>query len=218
MVPHQKATKPGAELRRRVELPADSVDYLVVGLGNPGSRFEGTLHNAGARVVELLATRFGVKLKVDARVRSRTAAVRMDGARVLLAVPSVYMNESGSAVAPLLARHRVGDMARVVVVHDELDLEPGVVRVKRGGGLAGHHGLESVAAAVGRDFTRVRIGVGKPSHPSKGAEHVLSRPSGERRREFETALETAADAVEVIVTQGLDKAMTLFNARRPSRS
>jgi PTH1 family peptidyl-tRNA hydrolase len=130
------------------------------------------------------------------------------GRRVALAVPTTYMNESGLAVRGLATRFGIDDPATIVVVHDELDLAPGTVRLKAGGGLAGHNGLRSIAAHLHtNDFLRVRIGVGKPPSAAQGASHVLRRPPKAVREVLHVALETAADSVERIAADGIDAAM-----------
>jgi PTH1 family peptidyl-tRNA hydrolase len=193
------------------------VDLLVVGLGNPGAEYARTRHNVGAEVVELLATRHGGSLK-KGRDRALVGDVRIGGRRVELAIPLTYMNESGMAVGPLMRRHQVGP-EQLVVVHDELDLPPAVLRVKVGGGLAGHNGLRSIVAHVkSQDFVRVRIGVGKPpGGPTRGADHVLKRFSKAEREQMDVTIEEAADAVEVIVGQGPDVAMNRYNTRQDAR-
>jgi PTH1 family peptidyl-tRNA hydrolase len=126
------------------------------------------------------------------------------------------MNESGMAVAPLVRRFGIEDLGRLVVVHDELDLEPGVLRLKEGGGLAGHNGLRSIAQHLkSRDFLRVRIGVGKPRTKELGADHVLSRLGRRAREQMDVTIQeaAAADAVEAIVTLGIEPAMTRYNIR-----
>lgn len=190
-------------------------ELLVVGLGNPGSRYAGTRHNVGADAVVLLAARAAERLRADTKVSSETATVRMGDHRVVLAVPITYMNDSGRALSQLVRRHPPDDLADVIVVHDELDLEPGVVKVKAGGGLAGHNGLRSIAEHLpSTDFTRVRIGVGKPpGGAAKGADWVLSKISGPTRTLLEESVVRAADAVEAIVGSGVDAAMAEFNAR-----
>jgi peptidyl-tRNA hydrolase, PTH1 family len=133
--------------------------------------------------------------------------------RLALAVPQTYMNDSGQAVAPLVRRYGIDDLARLVIVHDELDLPTGVVRVKAGGGLAGHNGLRSIKAHLHADgFTRVRIGIGKPpGGKERGADHVL-RPPGKRERvELDVSIEVAADAVECILAEGVVAAQNRFN-------
>jgi len=130
------------------------------------------------------------------------------GRRVALAVPTTYMNDSGSAVRSLVTRFGIDDPAAVVIVHDELDLPPGTVRLKSGGGLAGHNGLRSVQSHLhSSDFQRVRIGVGKPPSAAQGASHVLRRPPKAVRELLAASVQTAADAVERIVGDGWDAAM-----------
>lgn len=184
----------------------------MVGLGNPGDDHVGTRHNVGADVVDLLADRHGVDLKHRRGATARTAEAVVDGRRLALAVPTVYMNESGTAVAPLLKRFGVDRPDRLVVVHDELDLDPGRVKVKVGGGLAGNNGLRSVHDHLHTaDFVRVRIGVGKPPSRERGADHVLGRPSKADRVELDLAVVTAADAVELILADGVAAAQEQVN-------
>ncbi len=156
-------------------------DLLVVGLGNPGVEYAKTRHNVGAEVVELLARRHGARLKKNRRDRALVSDARVDGKRLALAIPLTYMNDSGMAVAPLARRYEVGP-EQLVIVHDELDLPPAALRVKAGGGLAGHNGLRSIKQHLhSEDFLRVRIGVGKPPSKEQGADHVLSRVSKRAR-------------------------------------
>ncbi len=190
------------------------VDLLVVGLGNPGDEFSRTRHNVGAEVVELLARRHGGKLH-GSKGRARSDEVRIGEKRVALAVPLTYMNDSGEAVAGLMRRLGI-EPDRIVIVHDELDLPPAVLRVKLGGGLAGHNGLRSIKQHLHTDdFVRVRIGVGKPPSKERGADHVLSRVSKREREAMDVTIEEAADAVERIVTDGVDAAMNRYNTRSP---
>jgi peptidyl-tRNA hydrolase, PTH1 family len=188
-------------------------DWLVVGLGNPGKKYERTRHNVGEETVQLLARRRGDAMK-GGRDNALVAESKIGEERTVLAFPITFMNESGQAVSALVRRYRIDDPARIVVVHDELDLEPGVVKVKMGGGLAGHNGLRSITQHLKtQDYLRVRIGVGKPPSKERGAGHVLSRlPAGEREI-LDVAVETAADAVTQIITEGVDAAMRTVNAR-----
>lgn len=188
---------------------------LVVGLGNPGDQYAGTRHNVGADAVDLLAERCGVRLRPDTKTSARTERARVAGHPVVLAVPTTWMNESGRAVSALWRRHEVSSAARLVVVHDELDLPPGVVRIKVGGGLAGHNGLRSITQHLStQDYVRVRIGVGKPpGGPGKGADWVLSKVPKSARVELDLGVVTAADAVERLVADGADAAMQVVNAR-----
>jgi PTH1 family peptidyl-tRNA hydrolase len=188
-------------------------DWLIVGLGNPGKEYAGTRHNVGFEVVDLLARRHDGRLKAG-KERALVDEVRIDGQRVALAEPTTYMNLSGESVAPLVRRFGIDDPTRLVVVQDELDLPTGRVRVKVGGGLAGHNGLRSIKAHLHTDaFVRVRIGVGKPPSKEHGADHVLKKVATSDRELLAVAVEIAADAVELIVAQGADAAMNLVNAR-----
>jgi peptidyl-tRNA hydrolase, PTH1 family len=180
----------------------------VVGLGNPGAEYAGSLHNAGSDAVELLAARHGATLRGEKGVAARVGVATIAGHRVALAVPTTYMNESGLAVQGLARRHGITDPETIVIVHDELDLPPGTVRLKAGGGLAGHNGLRSIASHLHTtDFLRVRIGVGKPPSAAAGADHVLRRPPKVVRELLGAAVETAADSVERIAADGLPAAM-----------
>lgn len=188
-------------------------DWLVVGLGNPGKEYAGTRHNVGFEVVDLLARRHDGRLKAG-KERALVDEVRIDGQRVALAEPTTYMNLSGESVAPLVRRFGIDDPTRLVVVQDELDLPTGRVRVKVGGGLAGHNGLRSIKAHLHTDaFVRIRIGVGKPPTKEHGADHVLKKVGKSDRELLAVAVEIAADAVELIVAEGADAAMNQVNAR-----
>jgi PTH1 family peptidyl-tRNA hydrolase len=199
----------GAAAERR----GTPADLLVVGLGNPGAEYEHSRHNVGADVVALLAERHGGTLR-RSRERALVAEVRIGERRVTLAFPQTYVNLSGESVAMLVRRHGITDPARVVVVHDELDLPLGRVKIKEGGGLAGHNGLRSIKAHLHTDeFLRVRIGVDKPPSREQGADHVLRRMPKRERIELDIAVQEAADAVEAIVEDGVDAAMNRFNTR-----
>jgi peptidyl-tRNA hydrolase, PTH1 family len=189
-------------------------DLLVIGLGNPGDRYANTRHNVGADTVAVLAERHGERLRPDNRCSALVAELRLDGRRVAAAFPTTWMNESGRSVGQLVRRYRIEDWSQLVVVHDELDLPPGRVKVKAGGGLAGHNGLRSLDQHLhSREFVRVRIGVGKPpGGAGKGADWVLSKVSGSTRVELDLACAAAADAVEAIAADGVDAAMQRFNA------
>ncbi len=190
-----------------------AADLLVVGLGNPGEEYARTRHNAGRWVVDELVSRHGGRLRRARRQQAMVCELRVDQRRVAAAAPVTWMNESGRAVAPLVRRFGIDDLARLVVVHDELDLPAGRLRVKTGGGLAGHKGLQSIRAHLRSDaFTRVRIGVGKPRTTPKGGEYVLKRPSRTERMELEDAVSRAADAVECFLEHGLEATMNRFNA------
>ena len=192
---------------------ADIQRILVVGLGNPGKRYARTRHNVGQEAVELLAERCGARLKVG-KQHALIAETSLIGTSVVLAVPTTYMNDSGEAVGPLCKKHKIDDLAHLIIVHDELDLEPGALRVKVGGGLAGHNGLRSISAHLkSDDYVRVRIGVGKPRSKEAGADHVLSRIPVSERQLLDECVVRAADAVEAILRDGALAAMTAYNAK-----
>lgn len=197
--------------REAAPVPSDE-PWLIVGLGNPGAEYARTRHNVGSEVVELLSARFDTRLRAS-KDHARSGEVRIAGQRVTVAVPTTYMNESGQAVSALLRRTGV-PLAHLVVIHDELDLDPGVVRVKSGGGLAGHNGLRSITAHVhSQDYLRVRLGVGKPpGGKERGASHVLRGFAKSERPLIDEALERAADAVVLLVEFGLQRAMTETNS------
>ena len=166
-------------------------------------------------MVARLAERHGGRLRRSRSERALVDEVKVDCAdcrRLALAFPQTYVNESGLAVARLVRRFGIADLGRLVVVHDELDLPVGRLRVKVGGGTAGHNGLRSVQAHLhSSDFVRVRMGVGKPPGRRQGADHVLGPPSRSERKELEVVVEEAADAVEVLLCEGPQAAMNRFN-------
>lgn len=186
-------------------------DLLAVGLGNPGPEYVGSRHNVGAQVVARLAERHGGRLR-SGRQRALADEVRVGTRRLALAFPQTFYNDSGLAAAALVKRYDVEDLHRLVVVHDELDLPVGRLKVKVGGGLAGNNGLKSIKAHLhSDDFVRVRVGVGKPPGTMSGVDHVLRRPGKAESRELAVVMEEAADAVELILTDGPEPAMTRFN-------
>lgn len=192
-------------------------DWLVVGLGNPGKQYARTRHNVGEECVQLLAERCHTPLKAgrdQALVGETRFGAGLDAPRVVLAFPITYMNESGQAVGALVRRYQIESAERIIVVHDELDLEPGVLRLKAGGGLAGHNGLRSITQHLKtQDYLRVRIGVGKPPSKEHGAGHVLNKIPARDREVLDAAVAAAADAVELIVAKGIDAAMQVVHAR-----
>jgi PTH1 family peptidyl-tRNA hydrolase len=185
----------------------------VIGLGNPGAEYEGTRHNLGAEVVDLLANRHHAPLR-RGKERALVAEARIDGKLLALAFPQTFVNLSGESVARLVRRYGVeGEMDRVVVVHDELDLPPGRVKIKEGGGTAGHNGLESIRAHLHSGaFLRVRIGIGKPPGRQEGADFVLRRVRKADQVELDVAVVEAAEAVELIFTEGVAVAMNRVNS------
>lgn len=187
------------------------IDAIIVGLGNPGKQYAGTRHNVGEEAVALLAERHGTALRAG-RDKALVAETDIAGKRVVLAFPTTYMNDSGIAVGALMRRHRVVDPKRLIIVHDELDLPVGGLKVKDGGGLAGNNGLRSITQHMHtQDYLRVRIGIGKPTSKERGVDHVLSRVPKAERKILDVVVERAADAVEAILAEGALAAMTAFN-------
>ena len=202
---------------KRTERRGSEFDFLIVGLGNPGTKYSRTRHNVGFEAIELLATRLNATLKAG-RDRALFAEVNTTAnaqtKHLLLAMPTTFMNESGNAVGPLARRYAISDPQKIIIVHDELDLEPGVVKIKSGGGLAGHNGLASITQHLKtQDFLRVRIGVGKPPSKEQGGDHVLSKIPARERELLDISVQVAADAVQLMVAEGLDAAMRNINAR-----
>jgi peptidyl-tRNA hydrolase, PTH1 family len=187
--------------------------YLVVGLGNPGPGYAGNRHNAGFGVLDLLAERVRGRFKAH-KGRAEIVETRLGpppGVRAVLAKPRSYMNESGGPVASLRDYFRV-PIERIVIVHDELDLPFGALRIKQGGGDNGHNGLRSVTAVLGsRDYLRVRFGIGRPPGRQDPADYVLRDFSSAERKELSFLFDRAAEAVETLLTDGLERAQNRFN-------
>ncbi|MBF6178382.1 MULTISPECIES: aminoacyl-tRNA hydrolase [Nocardia] len=179
---------------------------LVVGLGNPGPEYERTRHNVGFLVADVLAGRVGGRFTVHKKSGADLLEARLDGRKVLIAKPRTFMNLSGRPVAAL-ARFFSVPATEVIVVHDELDLPFGTVRLKRGGGEGGHNGLRSVSQSLTtKDYLRVRFGIGRPPGRQDPADFVLKPFSGPERKEVPVIVEQAADAVELLLRVGLEPA------------
>jgi PTH1 family peptidyl-tRNA hydrolase len=188
--------------------------WLVVGLGNPGPGYAATRHNVGQMVLDELASRGGLTFKTH-KTNATVAEGRLTpgGPRLVLAKPNTYMNVSGGPVSQLLRFYSL-DPSRLIVVHDELDIPFDTIRLKHGGGHGGHNGVRDVIAATGTgDFTRVRVGVGRPPGSSAAADHVLKAFSATERKNLPILVSDAADAVEEITAAGLTAAQNRFHAR-----
>jgi PTH1 family peptidyl-tRNA hydrolase len=195
-------------LFRRGE-PAPTLDLLVAGLGNPGREYAGNRHNVGFMVVDELARRHGGAFR--SKFSAELAELRLEGARVALLKPQTFMNESGRSVGAAVRFFKV-PAEELLIVHDEVDLEPGRLQARLGGGLAGHNGLRSVAQHLGTpEFLRLRVGVGRPGRgdPRDLADYVLS--DFEPSDDAEAIVARAADAVETIAREGLEQAQREFN-------
>src|ERR1700742_101708 len=189
---------------------ADSL--LVVGLGNPGPRYETTRHNLGFLVADILSDRIGSGFKVHKKSGAEVATGHLGGQSIVLAKPRCYMNESGRQVGPLAKFYSV-PAADVLIMHDELDIDFGQIRLKLGGGEGGHNGLRSVANALGtRDFQRIRIGIGRPPGRKDPAAFVLENFTAAERPEVPTICEQAADATELLLELGLEAAQNRVHA------
>jgi PTH1 family peptidyl-tRNA hydrolase len=184
--------------------------WLVIGLGNPGSGYSGNRHNVGFMVVDVLAQRMGARFKAH-KSRSDVVEGRLAGERVVLGKPRSYMNDSGGPVSSLRDFFKA-PLDRLVVVHDELDLPYGGLRLKLGGGDNGHNGLRSVRRSLGSgDFNRVRFGIGRPPGSMDAAAFVLRDFGTAERKELELNVDHAADAVEALLTEGLERAQNSYN-------
>ncbi|KRF23892.1 aminoacyl-tRNA hydrolase [Phycicoccus sp. Soil803] len=197
---------------------SDDGTWLVVGLGNPGPKYAGNRHNVGAMVVDELASRAGAKL-TSHKARASAATVRIGlrpggapGPAAVVAVPSSYMNESGGPVKALMKFFSV-EVDRLLVIHDELDIPAGDVRLKKGGGEGGHNGLRSITSAVGtKDYLRVRVGIGRPPGRMDPADFVLRDFGTTERKELPFLLGDAADAAEMVVVEGLVAAQQKYHS------
>ena len=198
----------------------NTAPWLVVGLGNPGPRYERHRHNVGAMVVSALAGQAAASLRGHKAARAWAAEVRLGtaprglpGPRAVLARPLTYMNLSGGPVSGLMKFYKV-PVDQLVVVHDDLDLDPGVVRLKRGGGEGGHNGLRSISASIGsKDYLRVRLGIGRPPGRQDAADYVLTDFPARDKVEVELLVGDGADAVHDLVHLGLEAAQQRFHAR-----
>jgi PTH1 family peptidyl-tRNA hydrolase len=194
---------------------ADSVEFLVVGLGNPGEEYESTPHNLGFLVVDRLAERNSIRVSRKENM-SLVGLGSIRGKRVALAQPQTYMNVSGPAVRGLLERYELAP-DRLVVVYDELDLPWGTMRIRPKGSAAGHNGIKSLISSLGtNEFARVRIGIDQPGRDRRageGAKFVLGRFGRARKQEVEEAVARGAEAVESIIAEGVEKSMAIYNRR-----
>jgi len=197
----------------RRDKSVSTLDLLIAGLGNPGREYARNRHNVGFMVVEELARRHDARFR--AKFHGRLAELRLEGSRVALLAPETFMNESGRSLAAA-ARYFKLQPEHLLVVHDDVDLEPGRLQLRLGGGLAGHNGLRSVAAALAtKEFLRLRVGVGRPGRGDRRsvADFVLSNFAADA--DVEEIVSRTADAVELLAGEGLDVAQARFNEREP---
>lgn len=185
---------------------------LIVGLGNPGPEYARTRHNAGFWFVDELARRHGGAFRMESKHQGEITRTRIAGEEIWLLKPLTYMNRSGGSIRSVASFYKI-EVAEILVGYDELDFPPGVVKLRQGGGSAGHNGIIDVMQHVGEEFWRVRIGVGKP--PVKGPDHSLSRPSVDDDKLIRECIDAACDAVVVMLEKGSAKAMNQLHARNP---
>ncbi|MBC8520183.1 MAG: aminoacyl-tRNA hydrolase [Gammaproteobacteria bacterium] len=185
---------------------------LIVGLGNPGSKYEPTRHNAGFWFLDLIAERHGVKFGMDTKLHGEVARIAIDGKQIWLLKPTTFMNRSGQAVSALAGYYKI-PVESVLVAHDELDLPPGQLRIKQGGGHAGHNGLRDIIAHMGKEFIRLRVGIGRPDHPGPVTDYVLGNPGKLSRQMIDDALDDTELMLDKIVGGEMAKAMNRLHGR-----
>jgi PTH1 family peptidyl-tRNA hydrolase len=188
---------------------------LIVGLGNPGAKYEPTRHNAGFWFVEELARKYGGGFKIENKFHGEACKIRLDGEEVWLLKPTTFMNKSGQAVAALANFYKIEPEA-ILVAHDELDLPPGEARLKKGGGHGGHNGLRDTIAQLGnnKDFQRLRIGIGHPGHSSQVTGYVLGKAPPDEQRLMEQAIDNALDVMSLALAGEMEKAMNRLHSKR----
>ncbi|WP_329434849.1 MULTISPECIES: aminoacyl-tRNA hydrolase [unclassified Streptomyces] len=190
--------------------------WLIVGLGNPGPEYAMNRHNVGFMVADLLAERIGGKFKRAGKAQAQVLEGRIgapgpQNRRVILAKPMSFMNVSGGPVAGLRDFYKV-PVGNIVAIHDELDIDYGTMRLKLGGGDNGHNGLKSITKSMGADYHRVRFGIGRPPGRMQVADFVLKDFSSTERKELDYLVDRAADSVECLVTEGLERAQSAYNS------
>ncbi|MGB5165409.1 MAG: aminoacyl-tRNA hydrolase [Woeseiaceae bacterium] len=185
---------------------------IIAGLGNPGDKYERTLHNAGFWFVDALARKFGGQFRFEKKFDTDYCRINLHGEEVWLMKPQSFMNESGTPVRGMLDYYRVR-VTQLLVAHDEIDLPPGTVRLKKGGGHGGHNGLRDIIRHCGADFMRLRLGVGHPGDKSKVTSYVLKRGSSETEAAIESNVDEAVNVMPLLVDQGLNAAMKKLHTK-----
>lgn len=190
---------------------------LIVGLSNPGAKYEETRHNAGEWLVNELAAMYNVSLKEETKYFGKVAKINTAQSEIRLLIPTTFMNLSGKAVGALANFYRIKP-EEILVVHDELDLPPGSAKIKKGGGHGGHNGLKDIIAALGnnKEFYRLRIGIGHPGHKDMVASYVLGKPAPQEKDLINAVIDEAARCVEILFKDGIVKATNRLNSFKPS--
>ncbi|MGQ0285954.1 aminoacyl-tRNA hydrolase [Pasteurellaceae bacterium 22721_9_1] len=186
---------------------------LIVGLGNPGEKYADTRHNAGEWLIERLARRLNLTLTPEAKFSGKTARAMLNGQEMRFLIPTTFMNLSGKAISALANFYRIKP-EEILVIHDELDLPPGVAKIKQGGGHGGHNGLRDTIAQLGnnKNFYRLRVGIGHPGDKNLVSAYVLGKPSPTDWQLIDRALDEATDCVEILIKEGITKATNRLNA------
>lgn len=189
---------------------------LIVGLGNPGPKYDRTRHNVGFWFLDALARQYDTSFRLQTKLQGELATGRSGGRQFYLAKPTTFMNLSGQCVAASAKYYRIAPES-VLVVHDELDLPAGTIRLKQGGGHGGHNGLRDIAQHIGKDFLRLRIGVGDPEHPTRGANFVLNAPPAAQAQDIEVAMGTVLTEFDEIVGGHVQKVMNTLNRKNADK-
>ncbi len=188
---------------------------LIVGLGNPGKEYAQTRHNAGFWFVEQLADRYGISLKAEPKFHGFTGRGQIEGHDVRLLLPTTFMNRSGQSVVPFAKFYQVTPEA-ILIAHDELDIDPGIIRLKTGGGHGGHNGLRDIVPHIGPNFHRLRIGIGHPGSKERVSGHVLGKAPSSEQDLMDAAIDHALSKVKMLVDGQVSQAMNQINAYKPA--
>ncbi|ENX34543.1 peptidyl-tRNA hydrolase [Acinetobacter colistiniresistens] len=188
---------------------------LIVGLGNPGKEYAQTRHNAGFWFVEQLADRYGISLKADPKFHGYSGRGQIEGHDVRLLLPTTFMNRSGQSVVPFAKFYQVAPEA-ILIAHDELDMNPGIIRLKTGGGHGGHNGLRDIVPHIGANFHRLRIGIGHPGSKERVSGHVLGKAPSSEQGLMDAAIDHALSQVKMLVDGQVSQAMNQINAYKPA--
>jgi len=188
---------------------------LIVGLGNPGTEYAQTRHNAGFWFVQRLAEQYGIQLKADPKYKGISGRGNIEGQDVRLLLPTTFMNLSGQSVVPFAKFYQIAPEA-ILIAHDELDMNPGVIRLKTGGGHGGHNGLKDIVPHIGSNFHRLRIGIGHPGSKERVSGHVLSKAPSSEQNLMDDAIAHALSRIELLVNGDTQQAMNQINAYKPN--
>ena len=188
---------------------------LIVGLGNPGKEYAQTRHNAGAWFVERLAEQYGISLKIDPKFYGISGRGTIEGQDVRLLLPTTFMNASGKSVVPFAKFYQVSPET-MLIAHDELDMNPGIIRLKTGGGHGGHNGLRDIVPHIGSNFHRLRVGIGHPGSKERVSGHVLGKAPSSEQNLMDDAIAHALSRIKLLVNDDVQQAMNQINAYKPN--